>query len=385
MIDRGLTIGYDGKRAVCNFTGLGNYSRLIIESVAQCVPCSRLMVYTPRLNHSPRLNAMLSHPNVSLCMPTHTPLTWPQQLWRSYGIAQQLRHDGVELYHGLSGELPLNIRQCQIPSVVTVHDLIFRRHPEYYRPIDRAIYNYKFGRACRDATRIIAISERTKQDIIEYYGTDPSKIDVIYQGCDPQFTVPVSDSTIDMVRQTYNLPRRYIVTVGTVEARKNQLLAVRALSELPPDLSLVIVGRHTPYAGQIKAYAQAKGILHRLIWIENAPFSHLPALYAGAAASTYTSRYEGFGIPVIESIAVGTPCVVATGSCLEEAGGASTPAVDPDSPTALASELTRLLDHPDPTIITRGKEYIKRFDPSTFTQQIIDTYTKAIDQYAESR
>lgn len=383
MIGQGLTIGYDGKRAVCNFTGLGNYSRLIIESVAQSMPHSRLMVYTPRLNDSPRLSAMLSHPNVSLRLPAHTTLPWPRQLWRSYGIAPQLRHDGVGLYHGLSGELPLNIRQCRIPAVVTIHDLIFRRHPEYYRPIDRAIYDYKFSRACRDATRIIAISEHTKHDIIEYYGTDPSKIDVIYQGCDPQFSAPVSEDAIDMVRRTYNLPRRYIVTVGTVEARKNQLLAVQALRELPPDVSLVIAGRHTPYAGQIKSYARAKGISHRLIWIEGAPFSHLPALYAGAAASTYTSRYEGFGIPVIESIAVGTPCVVATGSCLEEAGGASTPAVDPDQPTALASELTRLLDHPDPTIITRGREYIKRFDPHTFTQQIIDTYTKAIDQYAQ--
>ncbi len=381
----GLTIGYDGKRTVCNFTGLGNYSRLIIESVAQSMPRSRLLVYTPRLDYSPRLSPMLSHRNVSLRLPAQTLLKWPRQLWRSYGIAQQLRSDGVGLYHGLSGELPLNIRQCRIPSVVTIHDLIFRRHPEYYRPIDRTIYDYKFGRACRDATRIIAISRRTKQDIIEYYGTDPSKIDVIYQGCDPQFTAPVSESDIDTVRRAYKLPQRYIVTVGTVEARKNQLLAVRALSELPADVSLVIVGRQTRYAEQIKAYAQAQGISHRLIWVEGAPFTHLPALYAGAAASTYTSRYEGFGIPVIESIATGTPCVVATGSCLEEAGGASTPAVDPDQPTALARELTRLLDHPDPTIIANARDYIKRFDPRTFTQQIIDTYTKAIDQYAQSR
>ncbi len=372
-------IGYDGKRAVLNFTGLGNYSRLIINSVAS-LPQSQLTVYTPQLNDSPRLKPMLSHPNVELRLPTGA---WShlRSLWRSFGITKQLKQDKVSLYHGLSGELPLNIAKAGVPTVVTVHDLIFRRHPEYYKPIDRTIYDFKFRRACLQATRVIAISERTKLDIIHYYKIDPAKIDVIYQGCDPQFLRDVPHAEIAEVRAAYGLPERYIVSVGTVERRKNQLLAVKALPQLPADIKLVIVGRQTPYATEIRAYAAASGIADRVIMVEGAPFNRLPALYAGALASTYTSRYEGFGIPVIESIGVGTPCVVATGSCLEEAGGPDTPAVNADDPDALASALLRIINNGVDISSLRG--YIKRFNASGFTSQIIETYQKAITQYGQ--
>lgn len=383
MMER-FIIGYDGKRAVCNFTGLGNYSRLIVTSIADAMPQSELLVYTPRPGGSdnPRLRPMLNHPNVSLRLPQGAMWRHLKPAWRSYGITKQLKADNVSLYHGLSGELPLNIRKASIPSVVTVHDLIFRRHPEYYKPIDRRIYDFKFRRACLDATRIIAISERTKADIIEYYHIDPEKIDVIYQGCDPQFLRTVPQAEIDAVKKKYNLPDRYIVTVGTVESRKNQLLAVQALCDLPSDVKLVIVGRLTPYAELIAVYSIVKDLTDRLIWIEGAPFSDLPALYAGAAASTYTSRYEGFGIPVIESIGVGTPCIVASGSCLEEAGGPTTPVVGPDSPSELVQHLNDILNGSASARdnLIKARQYITRFDAATFTRQIIATYQKAIDQ-----
>lgn len=380
MIDSSI-IGYDGKRAVLNFTGLGNYSRLIIESIADALPNAQLRVYTPRSSNNPRLRPILSHPNVVLSTPTGK--VWPhlRSVWRSYGITSQIKGDKIALYHGLSGELPLNITKAGIPTVVTVHDLIFRRHPEYYKPIDRTIYDYKFRRACHDSTRIIAISERTKLDIIKYYGIDPAKIDVIYQGCDPQFLRDVPAEEVAMIKSLYQLPDRYIVSVGTVEERKNQLLAVKALPMLPDDIKLVIVGRKTPYAAAIEAYATSHALSHRIIMLENVPFPHLPALYAGAVVSSYTSRYEGFGIPVIESIGVGTPCVVATGSCLEEAGGPHTPAVDPDSPEALARALLVITE--GNTDIAMLRSYIKRFNVADFTHQIIETYQKAITQYGQ--
>ncbi|MDE6309589.1 MAG: hypothetical protein K2L81_05280, partial [Muribaculaceae bacterium] len=109
-----------------------------------------------------------------------------------------------------------------------------------------------------------------------------------------------------------------------------------------------------------------------------------PRFFVGAwaVASTYTSRYEGFGIPVIESIGVGTPCVVATGSCLEEAGGPHTPAVDPDAPEALAQALNGIIDGTSADIALL-RNYIKRFNATDFTHQIIETYQKAITQYGQ--
>lgn len=114
-------------------------------------------------------------------------------LWRVWGITSQLEKEGIELFHGLSNELPLNIHKSRIKSIVTIHDLIFLRYPQYYQSIDRKIYTYKFRKACENADKIIAISECTKRDIIRYFNIPDDKIEVVYQGCDVSFTHPVTE------------------------------------------------------------------------------------------------------------------------------------------------------------------------------------------------
>ena len=201
---------------------------------------------------------------------------------------------------------------------MTIHDLIYRRVPQDYKPVDRAMYDFKYSRSARNATRVIAISEKTRDDLVEDYQIDPAKIDVIYQGCDPRFGLPVEYDEKQRVRAAYALPERYFISVGTVQSRKNQLLAVKALERL--DLPLVIVGnRKSDYAGEVARYISSHGLSDRVMWLDKVPFADLPALYAMAEFSSYTSRYEGFGIPVIESLSAETPVIAATGSWLEEA------------------------------------------------------------------
>ncbi|MDE7109614.1 MAG: glycosyltransferase family 4 protein, partial [Muribaculaceae bacterium] len=236
-----MIIGYDGKRAVSNMTGLGNYSRLVIESVAEAYPASRLLVYTPKLSDNPRLAGMRSLHNVEFRLPP--PQGFKGSLWRSFGITNNLRADKVEIFHGLSNELPLNISSAGIPSVLTMHDVIYRRRPQCYNAIDRLLYDYKYGRSCRNATRIIAVSGRTKDDVVELYGIDPSKIDVVYQGCDASFRHIIPEGDLEAVRRRLLLPQRYVLQVGTIEERKNLELTVRALSSLPADVKLLVVGR----------------------------------------------------------------------------------------------------------------------------------------------
>lgn len=377
-----MKIGYDGKRAVQNYTGLGNYSRLVVDSLAKFFPLNEYILYAPHDRENPRLKPILRRDNVSLRLPDT--LTWKcvPSLWRLSGLTRQARRDGIELFHGLSGELPLNILKGGMPSVVTVHDLIFNRYPEYYSAIDRKIYDYKFRKACENSTRIIAISECTKRDIMQMYGTPEDKIDVVYQGCHESFAACQEPAVCRHVRLAYNLPERYIVTVGTVESRKNQLLAVKALELLPKDVALYIVGGPTPYADEIKRYIDSRGLGERVRWLQGIPFDHLPPLYAMASVSSYTSRFEGFGIPIIESINAGTPVIACTGSVLEEAGGPGAVYVDPDDAEAYAEAAKRIMDDEDyrRRLVSSGQEYVQRFTHENMANRIMDVYHKAMNR-----
>lgn len=209
---------------------------------------------------------------------------------------------GVQLYHGLSNELPIGIHKTGIKSVVTIHDLIFLRYPEYYKPIDRKIYNFKFKYACHVADRIVAISECTKRDIMNFYQIPAEKIDVVYQGCDPQYSEIVSEQKKKQVKEIYQLPEKYILNVGSIETRKNLMLALEALKDIPADIHLVAVGKKTPYVDSLMEYANENGLNDHLHLIHNLPHSDLPAVYQQALMFVYPSRFEGFGIPIIEAM-----------------------------------------------------------------------------------
>ena len=380
MGTKGIRIGYDGKRAVENMTGLGNYSRVVVGTLSALYPDNEYVLLAPRERENPRLEPLLMRSNVSV----HTPAgLWRHAgaLWRSAAIAGDIRGLGLDLYHGLSNELPLTAGIAGCPTVLTVHDLIWRRSPRDYAAADRALYEFKYRRSARAATRVIAISECTRRDLMADWGIPEEKIDVIYQGCDPIFSRAVTYEDRQRVRETYRLPARYIITVGTVQPRKNQLLAVKALESLPADVVLVIAGSDKRgYKAEIEAYAAAHGLESRLRWLTGVPFADLPALYACAELSSYTSRYEGFGIPIVESLSVGTPVVACTGSCLEEAGGAGALYVDPDDVRGYAEAAASILAHRflHDRLAAAGRRHVAAFTPKSLAEKTMQTYTKAI-------
>lgn len=370
-------MGFDAKRALRNNTGLGNYSRYVIDTMSANFREAQFVLYGAG-QAGERVRPLLERANVSLEGPDTAFDRVLPSLWRSTWLGHQAAQK-VDVFHGLSNELPLTVNKKGLPSVVTVHDVIWRRFPSDYSAVDRRIYDYKYGRSARIADRVIAISECTRRDLINDFDIDPAKTDVIYQGVDPSFR-PSSREAVADVRRRYRLPATYMVCVGTVQGRKNQLLAVRALRHLPASMRLVIVGRRTSYAREIDSYISAKGLTDRVLWVENASFADLPAIYSGAAVSVYPSRYEGFGLPVVESISCGTPVVAATGSCLEEAGGEGALYVSPDDERELAEAVLRITDdrYRHDKLVELGRRHVRKFSAASFAKKTMGVYRMAL-------
>ena len=368
-----LKIGFDAKRIVRNGTGLGSYGRTLVNDLAQ-YPL-RLNLYAPDKGRDDLRTQIVERDNIAFVYPTSRHF---KSYWRSRGIIADLKRDGIQLFHGLSGELPFGIRKSGIKSVVTIHDLIFLRHPEFYNPIDVQIYKWKFRQTIKEADYIIAISECTKRDILEYGGNlvSEDKITLIYQSCSPRFNTSQN-------YKTSNLNSKlgcYVLSVGSIEPRKNTMLALKALHHLPDDISLVLVGRHTAYTDKLIQYARANGLEHRLHILHGVPDTDLPALYAGAECFVYPSVYEGFGIPIIEAISCGLPVVACTGSCLEEAGGPDSLYVAPNDAIGMTNAIRRSLKGADDREerIQRSMDYIRRFSGTDVAGQVVDVYKRVL-------
>ena len=381
-MDGKTVIGFDAKRVVRNGTGLGNYGRTLVNDLTRVAPDDwQLRLYTPDAGRDSLRQQVTETERLSFVYPQHRPLKLQRSLWRIGSIVDDLRRDDVSLYHGLTGELPQGLRQAGIRSVVTIHDLIFMRHPEYYHWIDRKIYEWKFRVACREADRVIAISQRTKEDVMELGGVSADRIDVIYQSCSPRFAETVSQEQMETVRSRYGLSERFILSVGSIEERKNILLAVEALHHLPQNVHLVAVGRQTGYSRKVLKIAEERGLAGRVHFLHGVPDADLQALYQMAEVFVYPSRYEGFGIPIIEAIHSGLPVVAATGSCLEEAGGPDCLYVDPDDAEELAAAVSQMLRGAEgrEQRILRSREHVHRFEGCDVAGQVMDVYRRVLE------
>lgn len=376
-----MIIGFDGKRIVRNNTGLGNYCRTLINDMIRCNDKDKkLLIYCPDKGRDALRNQILESPNSSFVYPDKKRGKIYKGLWRTKKIVKQLLNDNVDIYHGLSGELPLGLKNSGIKGIVTIHDLIFLRHPEYYHWFDRKIYTWKFHQTLRQADHIIAISECTKRDILEFGNFNPEKISVIYQSCNPRFAETPSQEDICNTIEKYKLPKRYLLNVGTIEERKNLMLAVRALTKLPEDIHLVAVGRQTRYAEKVRKEAETLDVSHRLHLLSGVSNNELNVIYKNAELFVYPSRYEGFGIPIIEAIFSGLAVVASTGSCLEEAGGPHCLYVNPDDYEGMAKSVMQLIDDKEDRDrrIKLSLEYVQKFKGSNLAAQVFDIYKELL-------
>lgn len=376
-----MIIGFDAKRIVRNNTGLGNYCRTLINAMIRCNKGDKeLLLYTPDKGRDELRNQIIGSEHSRFIFPKKRRGKIYKNLWRTKSIVKQLIDDKVQIYHGLSGELPLGLRNSGIKGIVTIHDLIFLRHPKYYHWIDRKIYTWKFHQTLRQADRIIAISECTKRDIMEFGKISSEKISVIYQSCNPRFASQPSQQDIDDTKKRYNLPERYMLSVGTIEERKNLMLAVKALRHLPDDIHLVAVGKKTKYADKVSREADKTGASNRLHLLSGVTDNELNVIYKNAELFVYPSRYEGFGIPIIEAIMSGLAVVACTGSCLEEAGGPHNLYVNPDDADGMAKAISQIINDKEDRAerIRLSMEYVQRFKGTNLASQVFEIYNNII-------
>jgi glycosyltransferase involved in cell wall biosynthesis len=369
-----MTIAYDAKRLFQNFTGLGNYSRTLLKNLAEFYPNESYQLFAPKVVTHTSTQYFIDNQAFSL----HTPHHPFHALWRSWGIQKDVAKSGAQLFHGLSHEIPMGIqRNPKLKTIVTMHDLVFKIYPEYTPTLQRQVYDFKFKYACQNSNAIIAISEQTKRDIIDFYKINPDKIKVIYQTCGDAFqdwqTPPPPLSIL-------NLPSEYMLYVGSVIERKNLLRIIEAMTILAPDIQipLVVVGNGGTYFQQVKAKILASGLTNRVILIDRIIYEQLPALYRGASLFIYPSEYEGFGIPVIAALFSKVPVITSDVSCLPEAGGQHSLLVNPKSSEAIAEAIEKALNNQDlrQKMILEGYQYAKtNFSKAKVTKEVWEMYS----------
>lgn len=370
-----MNIGFDAKRFFLNQTGLGNYSRDLVKGLLEFYPNHHYYLFTPSGEIDIRNKFLKNNRSAKIVYPTGVNKQF-KSVWRTLKLEKDLVKNGIEVYHGLSHEIPKKKKDSRIKYVVTIHDLIFMRYPENYSSIDRKIYTKKVTYACENADVIIAISEQTKRDIIEFLNIPAEKIKVVYQTCADSFKLEGHYSYVESVRKKYNLPENFILNVGTVEKRKNLVSLVEAIGKSNTRLPLVAIGGHTDYIKEVEDKVTEYKLDEEVAFLQNVSFMDLPAIYQMANLFVYPSVFEGFGIPILESMYCKTPVIAATGSCLEEVGGEHTIYVNPMDTSELAMQIDRVIESDELQLKMKdeGYKFAQKFSSENQAKELIKIY-----------
>lgn len=368
-----MKIGFDAKRAFLNTSGLGNYSRNTLNALYNYYPKNRYILFTPEI----KKELFSNYKQFDVISPDSSLSKIFKSLWRSFSVSGQLKKQKLDIFHGLSNELPDGIHKTGVPSVVTIHDLIFMRFPHYYKSIDRKIYYQKVKYACTSADKIIAISQQTKDDIIQYLNINPDKIKIIHQSISPKYFEKLNTENI---LSKHDLPEKYILAVGTIERRKNQLSILKALHSAQLKITIVFVGKPTLYSAELVKFITENKMEGQVKFLNNISRKDLIRLYQSAMLSIYISVFEGFGLPVIESMASGCPVITSNISCLAETAGDAAVLCDPENTDEIGEKIKQLLENDllRNEIIQKGKERAKQFHPEKYSQNLISLYSEIL-------
>jgi glycosyltransferase involved in cell wall biosynthesis len=370
-----MRIGFDAKRAFLNNTGLGNYSRDTIRVLSHYYQDNKYFLYTPKKAENSRLSFLDNRTNTLIRTPKSLINKALKTYWRSISIVRDLFNNKIDIYHGLSNELPLGIEKTSIKTVVTIHDLIFIRYPHLFRTIDRKIYYKKFKSACKRANKIIAVSQQTKQDIIDFFLIPEKKIEVVYQGCNKVFQDEISENIKQKTLAKHNLPENYLLYVGSIEARKNLLTLLKALKELPKQ-KLVVIGNGKAYKIKCLRFISKHNLSDRVAFLNGLTLEEMAAIYQSAQLLVYPSIFEGFGIPILEALFSKIPVITSKDGCFAEAGGPATKYINPLSANEMKEAILEIQNSTElqKQMIAKGFEYAQNFRDEKIAINLMEAY-----------
>ena len=372
-----MRIGYEAKRLFQNLSGLGNYSRNTINLLARYYPGNKYLLFTPR-----RSDLFAIPEEVETISPLSKFSKRFGTHWRIFEIAKIAKKNKVDLFHGLSHVLPFWLGSSGIPTVLTIHDVIYMRFPDFYKKIDIRLYKFHTKGGCRRATRILAISHQTKEDLVHFFNIDPEKIVVIHQSCDKRFYERVSDEQKEIVRQRFRLPEKFILSVGTIESRKNQLAILKGVVEEKLAVPVVLLGKPTEYKQALDEFIVEAGIRSQLIFLHGTNMEELQAIYQMAEVMVYPSFFEGFGLPVLEAQASGCPVITSDISSMPEAGGDGALYIDPHNSAEIGAAIRKVLMNEEirKELIRRGTENAALFSEQIVAEKLMNLYQSLVRQ-----
>jgi glycosyltransferase involved in cell wall biosynthesis len=378
-----MNIGIDAKRFFFNSSGLGVYARNFYKALSSLAIEDNFYLYTKLVKSENIYLREVKKQNTTLVSPQHFhEKIFGGAFWRSYFIHNQLIKNKIDIYYGLSNEIPMGIEKQKTKSVVVIHDLIFLRYPNLYPAIDVFFYKKKTAFSCKNADFILTISEQTKKDIVDFLHINPNKIHIIPPNC--------NDIYVEKEKEAINLPKNlqfdkpYILSVGAITPRKNLLKTVQAFQLIAEKtgIDLVIVGSAVglgkAYLAEIQEFIHKNNLSHKIHFLENVANQYLPTLYRNAQMLVYPSQFEGFGLPIIEALFCKTPVITSNGSCFDTTAGGGALYVNPNEITEIAAAIEKLLISKElrADLISKGFLHVQQFKTENVAKQIFEFHTK---------
>lgn len=350
-----IKLGFDAKRLFLNWEGLGTYARTLVKNLQQQFPNHEYHLFTTEINEE--LGAyFINHPNFKI----HT-AKGQKEIWRSKGVVKDLIREHIDLYFGLSNELPYGIDKTSIKTLVTIHDLLYLKFKSQFSWIDRLIYSRKFKYAINASNKIIATSQHTKSDIVKQFNVEAGKIETLYQSVHPSF-----------LNADISWDRQYFLFVGTVNERKNLMLVAKAMQALPKnERPLVkVVGRGKKYKDLVMGYLKEQNLLTHFEFFSSLSNKQLIKLYQHAKALVMPSFYEGFGRPVIEALHLKVPVIISKSSSLPEIAGQYGIVIDYYDAESLAKAIKRISKENTKAFLEGSEKHLEQFETKLLVKKL---------------
>lgn len=354
-----MKIGFDAKRYFHNSSGLGNYSRDLVDTMIALYPSDKFYLFD---NQPDRID-----------FPRNTIVAGPGSrgvLWRQFGIMKEIKLHLPDVYHGLSGELPFGKWPAPVKKVVTIHDVIFRVFPDQYPVVDRSIYDLKTRHALKCADIVVATSQATKNDISSCYGDILKDVRVIYQTCGVRHWMKYAEEDTERYRIQKKLPDRFILFVSSFQRRKNHAAILRAMQFVNPDIRVVFAGMTGPELRLCKRLITELKLENKVMIHTDINKEDLPLLYRAASGFIYPSMIEGFGIPLLEAACAGLPIAYNNIPVFRELSPQTDLAFQADDRMDTANAINRLWtaekrDH---------SEFLNKFKPEIQVESMMELY-----------